>query len=78
MNADLSMSSRTRAEHALDTLDDMDRLAIATGILAESEAIPVEAAMERLHEAADRAAIPVVAIAEVVIRGRHHDSDNDK
>ncbi len=70
MNADLSMSSRTRADQALDTLDAMDSTDIATGILAEREGIPVEEALNRLRDAAARAAIPVVAIAELVVRHR--------
>jgi len=67
MNADLSMSSRLRAERAVETLDSIDRVSVASGVLARRRGITVEEAAARLHEAAERADAPVAIIAEIVV-----------
>jgi GAF domain-containing protein len=66
-NADLSMSSRRRAEGAVQTLEASTRVDIASGILAEQEGITVEEARRRILAAAGRAGAPPLRLAEIVI-----------
>ncbi len=67
MNADLSMRSRPRAERAVESLTAMDRLDVASGILAEQRGLSIAQALERLTDAADRAGVPLEALADLVI-----------
>lgn len=72
-NADLSMTSRQRAEHAVETLEALDAVDIASGILAEREGIPVDEALSRLRDAAERADAPLHEVSEIVIEWRDAD-----
>lgn len=74
-NADLGMASRQRAQRAPGTLDSIDRIDIAIGILAEHENISVEKAHTRLRDAAERADAPVQTIAELVIQRKLDSAD---
>lgn len=69
-NADLSMSSLGRARQAVETLDANDSIQQAVGMLAVRGGVTVDEAQRRLDEAADRAGISPVTLAELVLRGR--------
>lgn len=56
-NADLSFSTRLEAEHGPRRLADHDDVAIAWGIIAANQEVPISTAQERLREAASRAGI---------------------
>ena len=71
-NADLSFSSRLRAEQAPQVLraqEDVDR---AAGYLASLDATDVDSALERLCQAAARAGLPVEQLARALL-DLHHD-----
>ena len=67
-NADLSFESRRRAEEAPRQLRDLRMVEVATGILAAREALDVDAARDRLADAARRAGVTEAQAAEVLIR----------
>ena len=69
-NADLSMSSVDRAKRAVDQLEASDRVNQAIGVLAARAGVSIEEAGERMRSAADRAGISLLAIAQVLLRGR--------
>jgi GAF domain-containing protein len=79
-NADLSMASRDRAKRALEVLELIDRIDIASGILAERQGISADEALSRLRDAAERADTPIAAIADVVITRKLNEttSPNDR
>lgn len=76
-NADLGMASRDRALHATQTLDRIDRIDLAVGILAEQNGISVNQALARLRDAAERAEAPLPTIAELVIKRRLDAADGN-
>ena len=69
-NADLSMSSVERAKQAVEQLDASDSVNQAVGVLAARDGMSLKEAEELMRTAANRAGISVVAIAEVLLRGR--------
>jgi GAF domain-containing protein len=66
-NADLSFSTRRTAEDAPRVLFEEMRLQVAVGILVATWDISVEAALERLQDAAARAGIPETDMARTII-----------
>lgn len=72
-NADLSFSTRRVAEQAPARLREDALISAATGILAASRSVPIEAARAQLEESAARAGVPVGKLARVIIE--LHDSD---
>ena len=66
-NADLDFSTRVVAERAPQVLRDQIRNQIALGILMKDQDIDVETARARLHDAAQRAGVTVVMVAEQLI-----------
>ena len=70
-NADLSMSSVGRARTAVTTLDERDRVHTAAGVLAARQNMTVGEAQDSLVDAANRAGVPVAALAELVLRQRN-------
>jgi transcriptional regulator with GAF, ATPase, and Fis domain len=73
-NADLSFRSRQEAEEAPRRVEEQTRLDTATGIVAARQSVDVDTARERLNEAALRAGVTEVQLAEAVIEShvRHH------
>ena len=69
-NADLSFSTRGVAERAPGQLREEARIDVATGIIAATSDTDVETARERLCEAAQRAGVSVLRLAELVIELR--------
>ena len=69
-NADLSFSTRAVAEGAPEQLRRATMIDTATGIVAAQRSLTVEEARLQLEEAARRAGIPVVRLAEVVVELR--------
>jgi GAF domain-containing protein len=72
-NADLSMSSIQRARHAVKRLDERDTLNTAAGILAARKGMSTDDAFQNLLNAADRAGISPLALAELLLRQRVSD-----
>jgi GAF domain-containing protein len=66
-NADLSFDTRKAAEQAPERLRANLRVDLATGILAASSGISLDAARDELTQAARRAGVDEVALAESVI-----------
>jgi GAF domain-containing protein len=66
-NADLSFSTRRAAQEAPRLLYEEMRIQVALGILVASLGITVEAARDRLRDAATRAGITETAMAKAVI-----------
>jgi GAF domain-containing protein len=78
-NADLGFSTRRTAEQAPRLLFEEMRVQIALGILMSSRNIGLETAREQLSNAASRAGISQVALAEQLISGvsyGEHDLDD--
>lgn len=71
-NADLSFSTRHVAEQAPAQLREDALISAATGILAASREVPVDAARAQLEDSAARAGVPVGKLARVIIE--LHDS----
>jgi GAF domain-containing protein len=69
-NADLSMSSLGRARQAVATLDERDRIHTAAGVLAARHGMTPSEAQQSLTDAATRAGISIIALADLVLR--HH------
>lgn len=65
-NADLSFSTRTVAEQAPAVLRDARKLDVAHGLLAEALGFTVDEARQRLRQAAVRAELHPVRLAEVL------------
>jgi hypothetical protein len=66
-NADLSFSTRRVAEQAPTLLREEAIIDAATGIVAVSQEVALEAARQQLEEAAARAGVPVARLAHLVI-----------
>jgi GAF domain-containing protein len=66
-NADLAFETRRRAEQAPRVLREQQAVEVGVGILAAREALEVEVARERLHDAAVRAGISDLQAALVLI-----------
>jgi GAF domain-containing protein len=66
-DADLSFATRQEAARTRRRLEDRITVEVAAGLLAEREQIPVEEAGARLEVAADRAGVPVVRLAALLI-----------
>jgi hypothetical protein len=69
-NADLGFTTREVARQAPQQLRDEHTIAVATGLLAQVERVDVEAALERLKDAAQRAGVPLARLAETVVQAR--------
>ena len=69
-NADLSFTTRTRATETPARIEDLDTLSRAAGILAAQQGISPREADAKLHDAADRAGVSVVAVARLIVRSR--------
>ena len=67
VNADLSFSTRVAAQRAPRQLRETARVETATGIVAAERHIPLAEARRQLHDAAQRAGVPVASLAEVVV-----------
>ncbi|MGZ5398385.1 MAG: GAF and ANTAR domain-containing protein [Nocardioides sp.] len=70
-NADLSFSTRRVAESAPELLRDQAQVDAATGILAAARNVDVETAKEHLMDAAQRAGVPLVKLAQAVLEVRN-------
>lgn len=66
-NADLSFSTRGLAQAAADHLRDDALIEMATGIIAASFDLPLDAAREQLVEAASRAGVPEARLARMIV-----------
>ncbi len=69
-NADLSFSTRRTAEQAPDLLRMQAQVDAATGILAAARNVDVETALDHLRDAAQRAGVPLVKLAQTIIELR--------
>ena len=69
-NADLSFSTRRVAELAPDVLRDRAQVEVATGILAATRNVDPDTALAHLEDAAQRANVPLVALARAVLELR--------
>jgi GAF domain-containing protein len=67
-NADLSMASLGRARRAVATLEERDRIHTAAGVMAVRHSMTVTQAHESLVDCATRAGVPVIALADLVLR----------
>jgi GAF domain-containing protein len=67
-NADLSMASVDTARQAVTTLDERDRIHTAVGVLAARHGMTPSEAQQSLTDAATRAGVPVIALADLVLR----------
>jgi GAF domain-containing protein len=70
-NADLSFSTRRAAERAPLDLRDSATVDTATGMLAHRRSLTVAEARHELEDAAQRAGIPVVRLAQVIVDLHH-------
>ena len=70
-NADLSFSSRLEAQQAPQRLRDRARVETAVGLVAADAGTDVEDARRRLEEAAARAQVPVLELAEAILEARN-------
>ncbi len=68
-NADLGFSTRRTAEQAPELLYAEIRVEVAVGLLVEAEGISVTAAREQLRQAARRAGVDELTLAQRVIAG---------
>jgi GAF domain-containing protein len=69
-NADLSMGSLERARQAVQTLEDRDTITTAVGVHAARHALTVSEAYDNLHDAAERAGVPLIELARLVLKQR--------
>lgn len=69
-NADLAMSSVDRARKAVSTLEAIDKISVASGIIAARDDIPVGEALDLIRSAAMRAGADHAAVAELIIANR--------
>lgn len=69
-NADLSMASFVRARTSTRTAQERAHVENAVGILAERFRTTVDEARKRLVDAAERADVPVAALADLVLQHR--------
>jgi GAF domain-containing protein len=67
-NADLTMASVGRARDSVTRLHDHDKVNEAIGIMASRERLPLGVAEDRLYDAASRAGITPLALAELIVR----------
>lgn len=74
-NADLGFATRRQAELAPTILREEYRIEVAARILARRENIAQELARSRLLDAASRAAVPLVELAETLIDLDRRDDD---
>lgn len=73
-NADLTFSTRRRAEQAPAKLRDDALIDEATGILAAYHEISVERARERLEHSAARSDLPLSRLARMIVSLKDHDA----
>lgn len=66
-NADISFSSRLRATHAVERLEDLATVELAVGLLVSAHAIPAAAARRHLERAAARAGVTVLHLARLLV-----------
>jgi GAF domain-containing protein len=69
-NADLSMASRERATRAVQTLQDRDIISTAVRLHATRNGLTVSEAYSGLHDAAERADVPLIELAKLVLQQR--------
>lgn len=69
-DADLSFSTRDRAERSVRTLENQITVDVAAGMLAEREQISVDEAVARLEQAATQAGVPLARLAVLLIEAR--------
>lgn len=69
-NADLSFSSRRRAEQAPQDLEDRAHTDQAVGMIVAAQRVDAPTAQQRLTAAAQRAGMPVVEVARFLIKTR--------
>lgn len=77
-NADLSFTTRRKAQAAARQLREQTWIDVAAGILSAYLGIDVEAAEDRLREAAARAGVSAVEIARTVVRAREQQDHDDR
>jgi GAF domain-containing protein len=70
-NADLAFETRRQAQEAPGSLRESARIATAVGIISASQDIDEAAARTALREAAERAGVEEVRLAETIIELRH-------
>jgi hypothetical protein len=68
-NADLSFSTRLEAARAPEHIRERNRVKTGVGILAASLRVELVEARRRLHEAAARAGVDALTVAELLIAG---------
>lgn len=66
-NADLSFSTRTVSEQAPLVLREQVRIQVAVGVLMSDQGLDVETARARLYDAAHRAGVTVIMVAEQLV-----------
>ena len=69
-NADLAFSTRRLAEQAPGLLREQALIDTATGIVAAAHEVDVDTALEYLLDAAERAGLPLIKLARVIIVAR--------
>jgi GAF domain-containing protein len=69
-NADLSMGSLERAREAVQTLEDRDTITTAAGVYAVRHNVTVDDGYDNLRDAAERAGVPLVELARLVLQQR--------
>lgn len=69
-NADLSFTTRKEAEETPQRMQDHHLIDVATGIVAEEAGVDLGAAAARLRDAASRAGVGVLQLAQDVVRGQ--------
>jgi GAF domain-containing protein len=69
-NADLSFVTRQAAQSAPERVKEQHFVDVATGIVAAQLGIGVEAALDRMHDAAVRAGVTLVQLAHDVVSAR--------
>jgi GAF domain-containing protein len=69
-NADLSMASMERARQSVQTLQDRDTIYTAVGAHAARHSLTIDAAYDSLRAAAERADVPLIELAQLVLKQR--------
>ena len=75
-NADLSMSGIDRARQSTRSVKVQALVDIATGLLAEREHLDLTQARQRITDAAERAGVPIRALAELILKHQRGGSNH--
>jgi AmiR/NasT family two-component response regulator len=64
------MESLERARQAVQTLEDRDTISTAVGVHAARHAVTGNEAYDDLHDAAERAGVPLIELARLILKQR--------